>query len=149
LIAAVTKRILPIRNLHLNRLKQSECTHLKKEERLCSKKLLEELFYNGSSFLLYPFRISWLPSLLNPDIPVQVVINVSKRKFKRAKDRNLLKRRIREVYRLYKGELLYPFLKERNSQVLLSINYIGKEISEYILIDKKLKAALEKLKGEL
>jgi len=119
----------------------------KKEERLCSKKLLEELFHNGSSFLLYPFRISWLPSLLNPGIPVQVVINVSKRKFKRATDRNLLKRRIREVYRLHKEELLYSFLKERNSQILLSINYIGKEISEYTLIDKKLKAALEKLKS--
>ncbi len=119
----------------------------KKEERLCSKKLLEELFHNGSSFLLYPFRISWLPSLLNHDIPVQVVINVSKRKFKRATDRNLLKRRIREVYRLHKGQLLYSFLRERNLQILLSINYIGKEISEYIVIDKKLKAALEKLKS--
>jgi ribonuclease P protein component len=119
----------------------------KKEERLCSKKLLEELFHNGSSFLLYPFRITWLTKIFDPDIPVQVVINVSKRRFKHATDRNLIKRRTREAYRLYKGELLYPFLKERNRQVLLSINYIGKEISGYPLIDKKLRAALEKFKS--
>lgn len=119
----------------------------KKEERLCSKKLLEELFHNGSSFLLYPFRIIWLPSShIDSTVPVQVVINVSKRRFKRAADRNLIKRRIREVYRLHKSDLLYPFLTERGSQILLSLNYIGKEISEYALIEKKLKASLEKLK---
>jgi ribonuclease P protein component len=119
----------------------------KKEERLCSKKLLEKLFHNGSSFLLYPFRIVWLPSSLSdPMLPVQVVINVPKRRFKHATDRNLIKRRVREVYRLHKGELLYPFLIERESQIILSINYIGKEISEYPLIEKKLKASLEKLK---
>ncbi len=120
----------------------------KKEERLCSKKLLEELFHNGSSFLLYPFRIIWLPSFhIDSSVPVQVVINVSKRRFKRASDRNLIKRRIREVYRLHKAELLYSFLAERESQILLSLNYIGKEISEYALIEKKLKASLEKLKS--
>jgi ribonuclease P protein component len=118
----------------------------KKEERLCSKKLLEELFHNGSSFLLYPFRITWLPSALHTDFPVQVVINVSKRRFKRATDRNLLKRRIREAYRLNKEEVLYSFLKGNNLQILLSINYVGKEIADYILIEKKLKTALEKLK---
>jgi ribonuclease P protein component len=118
----------------------------KKEERLCSKKLLEELFNNGSSFLLYPFRVSWLPSVLNPDIPVQVVINVSKRKFKRAADRNLLKRRIREAYRLNKGELLYSFLQKNNLQIILSINYVGNEILEYVVIEKKLKAAFDKLR---
>lgn len=119
----------------------------KKEERLCSKKLLEKLFHNGSSFLLYPFRIVWLPSdVSDPSIPVQVVINVSKRRFKNATDRNLIKRRIREVYRLHKGDVLYPFFVERESRILLSINYIGKEISEYPLIEKKLKASLEKLK---
>src|SRR4051812_25063013 len=105
----------------------------KKEERLCSKKLLETLFNNGSSFLLYPFRITSLPSVLNNNIPAQVVIGVSKRKFKRATDRNLIKRRIREAYRLNKEDLLYSFLKEQDLQILLSINYVGKDISEYVL----------------
>jgi ribonuclease P protein component len=118
----------------------------KKEERLCSKKLLEELFRNGSSFFLYPFRISSLPATLDTAVPVQVVISVSKRRFKRASDRNLIKRRIRESYRIIKAEQLYPFLREQNLQVLLSISYVGNEILAYPEIDTKLKEAIERLK---
>jgi len=116
-----------------------------KEERLCNKRLLEKLFHNGSSFLVYPFRIVSLPESLKADFPAQVVIAVSKRKFKRAVDRNLIKRRIREVYRLNKEELLYSFLSERKLSLMISIHYIGKEIAGYPFIEKKLKLALQKL----
>jgi ribonuclease P protein component len=114
----------------------------KKEERLCSKKLLEELFNSGSSFLVYPFRITWLKSALPANARVQVVIGVSKRKFKKAVDRNLLKRRIREIYRLNKEEYLYSFITE---SLALGINYVGNEIYDYHMMDKKLKAAFLKL----
>ena len=119
-----------------------------KEERLCSHKLLEKLYHNGSSFLLYPFRIVWLQDTLPTEFPVQVVISVPKKRFKRAVDRNLLKRRIREVYRLNKSNSLYSFLQQRQSDLLLAINYVGKEISEYEFIEKKLKATLDKLQLE-
>ncbi|MBC8052498.1 MAG: ribonuclease P protein component [Sphingobacteriaceae bacterium] len=117
----------------------------KKEERLCSKRLLAKLFSNGSSFLVYPFRIVSVPETLSVDFPAQVVIAVSKRNFKRAVDRNLIKRRVREAYRLNKAELLYPFLTEKNINLIISIHYIGKDIAEYLLIEKKLKQALKKL----
>lgn len=115
----------------------------KKEERLCSHKLLEKLFHSRSSFLLYPFRVVWLKESL--EVPAQIVISVPKKRFKRAVDRNLLKRRIREAYRLNKGIILYPFLQEHQFQLLLSITFVGKEILEYDFIEKKLKAVLEKL----
>jgi len=114
-----------------------------KEERLCSKKLLDELFHNGSSFLLYPFRVSWHPASLQ--VPVQVVISVPKRRYKHAVDRNLLKRRIREAYRLHKFDLLYQPLAGHSSQLLLGISYVGKEILEFTVIEKKLKEVLKKL----
>ncbi len=117
----------------------------KKEERLCSKKLIEELFHNGSSFLLYPLRIVWLKHSLPVNISAQVVINVSKRRFKRALDRNLIKRRIREVYRLNKTDNFYQFLNQNSTQLLLGINYIGKEIATYEVINKNLKLVLVKL----
>ena len=117
----------------------------KKEERLCSKKLLDELFHNGSSFLVYPFRIVHLPVPVSGQVSSQVVIGVSKRKFKHAVDRNLLKRRIREAYRLNKEELLYTFLRENNLQIIFSISFVGKEIADYSFIEKKLKSALVQL----
>ncbi len=117
-----------------------------KEERLCSKKLIDKLFHGGSSFLLYPFRISWLPEPLPTGVPVQVLISVPKKKFKRAVDRNLLKRRIREVYRLQKSQNLYAFLNEHSCTILLSVNYIGKEIGEYAFLEKKFNAAMVKFK---
>ena len=123
---------------------QSIMNTFKKEERLCSKKHLDLLFKNGSSFLLYPFRISFLSVSETHKYPVQVVVNVAKKRFKRAVDRNLIKRRIKEAYRLQKQELLYAHLTHAN-HLLLSVQYIGKEINAYPLFEKKLALALQKL----
>ena len=119
----------------------------KKEERLCSKKLIEELFHNGSSFLLYPFRMVWLVHPLPAEVPVQVLINVPQRRFKKAVHRNLIKRRSREGYRLNKGTELYPYLVDNSSQLLLGIQFVGKEIHDYEFIHKKFLLALVQLKA--
>lgn len=121
----------------------------KKEERLCNIKLIDKLYHNGSSFLVYPFRIIWISSDSDLEIPVQVLISVPKKRFKRAIDRNLLKRRIREIYRLHKSEDLFPFLNERSEKILLGINYIGNEIAEYSSMEKKFNNALLRLKKNI
>jgi ribonuclease P protein component len=139
--------LLPQLILPNHRLKQSQMYTFKKEERLCSKKLIEELFHDGSSFLLYPFRIVWLKHGLPVEVPVQALINVPKRRFKKAVERNLLKRRIREVYRLHKADQLYPFLKSHSAQLLLGIQYVGKDIADYEFIHKKFILALTTLKA--
>ena len=115
-----------------------------KEERLCSRKSLDLLFKNGSSFLLYPFRVSYLLSGSNTSVPVQVVINVPKKRYKRAVDRNLLKRRTREAYRLHKQDHLYNHLNFPDQVLLLSIQFIGKQKYDYAFMEKKMVNAFKK-----
>ncbi len=73
------------------------------DERLKSKKDMQELFERGSSFYIYPLKIRYLHfPLSTPGVMTKVVFMVSHKNFKRAVDRNLIKRRMREAYRLNK-----------------------------------------------
>ena len=78
---------------------------LPKEERLCSRKALEELFGGGhQSVSAFPIRAVYMPNEVGV---VRVMVSVSKRYFKRAVKRTRIKRQLREAYRLQK-ELLQP-----------------------------------------
>lgn len=73
-----------------------------KSEKLCSKKVIEELFKTSSSVFLYPFKLVFLTrDEISSEFP-QVLIVASKRNFKKAHQRNKIKRKIKEVYRLCK-----------------------------------------------
>ena len=122
-----------------------------KEERLCNKASIDGLFHKGSSFVFYPFRIVFI----QPQLParegkhgVQVLISVPKRRIKKASDRNLIKRRIREAYRLQKAELLSPFFEQDNQPVHFAIQYLSSDILEFDFISEKLGGALLKLCSE-
>jgi ribonuclease P protein component len=78
---------------------------LGKEERLCSRKAIEELFSGGhQSVSAYPIRAVFMP---REQSGVRIMVSVSKRYFKHAVKRNRIKRQLREAYRLQK-ELLLP-----------------------------------------
>ncbi len=117
----------------------------KKEERLCNRLYLDLLFTHGSSFLLYPYRVSHMFVPAENPFPAQVVINVSKKRYKRAVDRNLIKRRMREAFRLHKEQELYVLLPGGNELLLLSLQFVGKKIYDYSFIEKKLIGAIKKL----
>ena len=117
-----------------------------KEEHLCRKKLIAELFGRGSSFGLYPLRLVWIAAEAPTTTPPQVLVSVSKRSFKRAVDRNYLKRLMREAYRLNKYRLLEA--PGGHPVALLAIIYTGKEKKPFTLVEKKLISGLERLLQE-
>ncbi|WP_239016374.1 ribonuclease P protein component [Sphingobacterium corticibacter] len=120
----------------------------KKEERLCSVRLIQSLFHSGSSFVVYPFRVVY--RFEKRDVgAAQVLISVSKRRFKLAVTRNSIKRRLREAYRLEKGAKLLPFLDERKWYLAFAIQYIGKQ-EEAVLstLREKMITVFKKLQHE-
>ena len=113
-----------------------------KSERLHSKKQIDELFSRGTSFTIYPLRVVFLKKPLESKLPNQVLVSIPKKVFKKAVDRNKLKRRIREAYRLNKqlienGQVRFYFI--------IGYIYIGKEIANYETIKDKLKQSLLRL----
>lgn len=109
-----------------------------KGERLKKEKLIKELFNKGSSFNLYPYKVIYL---LNPqqDDFHQVIFTASARNFKKAVDRNKIKRRSREAYRLRKGRLI------ETPKLLIGFIYIAREILAYEQVEKAMDKAIEKL----
>jgi ribonuclease P protein component len=101
-----------------------------KSERLNRKKAIQELFDKGSSFYLYPFRVFFQKSS-DPEAAHQVMFSVSKRNFKNATDRNLIKRRMREAYRLNKAAI------PGTSKLQMAYIYTAKEILMFDLIRDK------------
>lgn len=117
---------------------------LPKSEILRGKKIIQELFDKGSSFYLYPFRVKYLGEAPQHD-KTRILVTVPKKLYKRAVDRNQLKRRIKEAYRLHKNILLDHTAK--NPDCLCFI-YTAKEKISFDIIEKKLILVLQRLVTE-
>jgi ribonuclease P protein component len=119
-----------------------------KAERLCSKRLIDKLFTQGKSFFIYPCKVIYCRvgphDKFSAAYPVKVLISVSKRNFKRAVDRNKIKRLLRESYRRNKA-LLYEALGEQEQNLTIGIIFTGKSIPTYDELEKKIIQALHRL----
>ena len=117
---------------------------LSKEERLSWKRYIDQLFAKGQSFVAFPLWVVYLPVEEDLLAPVSILISVPKKKFKRAVKRNLIKRQIREVYRVRKYTLIDP-LVEKNSRMLVAFLYLDKEIRSFAEMEKAMTKALTTL----
>ena len=96
-------------------------------ERLKSRQVIRDLFRGAPSFVQYPLRLVWRPmERRRSAFPIQVALSVPKRRFRSAVQRNRLRRRMREAYRLNKS-LLCQALEKEEHQLAFMIIYVGKE----------------------
>jgi ribonuclease P protein component len=101
-------------------------------ERLSGTTAVAELFTRGKSFVQGCIRCKYL--FRDDDAPSRIVVSVPKRSFKRAVKRNLLKRRLRESYRLQKDLLgsEYDILFVYNSREVLPFDVIFADMAEVL-----------------
>lgn len=115
---------------------------LPKSERLHAEKSIKELFNEGSSFFLYPFKVVFLVKKELEDQPIQVLFSVSKKKIRKASGRNFIKRRLKETYRLNKQLL-------STKGILLGFIFVGNPEMSFSELEPRMKLALERLQKEL
>ena len=118
-----------------------------KAEKLKSRKVVEELFARGKSLNVFPIRIfyKFLPLPADEKTVLQVGVSVSKRNFKRAVDRNRIKRLLRETYRLQKRELIEVLKVQRRIGYVFFI-YTDKQMPQYPIVFDTMSKCLEVLK---
>ena len=118
-----------------------------KEERLKHKKDIDRLFSEGNRFYFDPFLVLHSSGPLASQYPAKVLISVPKKKIRSAVDRNLIKRRIREAYRLHKNPF-YETLKQHLRFCSLALIYTSGNITEYKEVEEKIILILERLQRE-
>ena len=119
-----------------------------KKQKLCGEKVIERLFANGKSISEKSFRAIWNFEKNNDQVCVKSLIVVSKKRLKLAVERNVVKRRIKEAYRLQKKQL-ECFLESTNQQLNLAIIYQEEEILDYKTLEEKINLLLSRLIKEL
>jgi ribonuclease P protein component len=120
-----------------------------KKEKLKSRTELQAIFATGKSFSAFPIKVFFIEKN-NADVSVSVTagVGVSSRHFKKAVDRNRIKRLLREAYRLEK-QSLHQTVAAQSKSIAVFFLYLDKELPEYTLVREKMKESIEKLRKKL
>ena len=114
-----------------------------KRERLCSRNDFQKLLSEGNSFYLYPFRCVYLWKEEAP-FSARIAVSVSKKKMKRAVDRNKIKRLIRENYRIEK-KFLYQKHANTQKKIDILVIYIETKMLPFHFLKKKIIGVMDKI----
>lgn len=121
---------------------------LGKSYKLKSKIIIESLYNDGELVKQFPFLVKFCKQELPSKEVFQVVFSVSKRKFKKAPDRNRIKRLMRETVRKNK-HALEDYLKNQDEQLALFLIYTNAEIMTYEEMNRKIVLLFERLITQL
>jgi ribonuclease P protein component len=111
-----------------------------KIEKLKRKRIIDNLFNEGKSVVVFPLRLVYIKTEFHEPVKIKCGVSVSKRNFKKAVDRNRVKRLVREAYRLNKNN----YFNNITAQYALMILYIGNDKPSFEQTDKAMKKLLEK-----
>jgi ribonuclease P protein component len=117
---------------------------LGKNYKLCSKTTIQSLFDSGTSIKSYPFIALFKEVEFETEIPFKVVFSAPKRTFRKAVQRNAIKRKSKEAFRLNKN-ILESYLKANNKQIALFLVYSTPEEFDHIILQKKINKLFDKI----
>ena len=121
-----------------------------KQNKLCGKLRIEQLYREGKRFVAWPLRVTW-QEISNDQSPISntsVLVWASKSLFKHAVQRNRLRRLMREAYRLHQDMLTSNSDSGQTSNFYIAFNYMDKEEQPYAVIEKAVCKALKKISGK-
>jgi ribonuclease P protein component len=119
-----------------------------KKYKLCGEKQIQAVFDSKKSVKQYPLVIHYSELPIKTDVPFQITVSAPKRNFKKAHDRNRIKRLLRESIRQNKL-ILESFLKTNNKQLALFMIYIAREEIPFDVLQKKMKLVLNQIINEI
>lgn len=125
---------------------------LGENERIKSRKQLETLFAGGNSrsMVAYPVRLVYMTQERDADSSeLMVMVSVSKRHFKRAVKRNMVKRQMREAYRLNKGILAPAAERLGNKTLSMAFIWLADELMPTGRVERSIVNLLERLNEKM
>ena len=129
---------------------------LSKRERICGRTLLEMLFTGGKSksFSVFPLRVVYLltdqpDGDLQHEVPVKMMVSVSKRHFKRAVKRNRVKRQVCEAYRQNKEIVVSSMKDSPNRRLLLGFIWMSDELHDTDTVTRSMQILLKRIADKL
>lgn len=121
-----------------------------KNYKLCSRRVVDELFEKGDIIKQYPLRLLYIknPAHFNEDNAFQIVISVPKKKIRKAHDRNKVKRMLREQVRINKHHI-EQLLHKNKEKLALFLIYSESTILDYPILERKTKKLFQQLYNTL
>lgn len=119
-----------------------------KEYKLCSKKLIDEVFESGATVKSYPLIAKYKTAELKSDTSFQMVISAPKRTFKNAFQRNRIKRLCKEAIRMNK-KVLEEYLTNKKLKLGICLIYSAKEELNIELLNRKTQKLFTKIIDDL